>query len=200
MPAVKGARPIKNKEVMDFHFHLEKNELKIPTIDKYQTIWREWLNYSNCKSLIGLDNFNKKSNQLSISHKKYLIPQPRVSLGLALNNVVNSMIDISDGLIQDATHLAVNSGLCIHLDVDKIPRPHIQNVTNDMLLEAALYGGDDYELLFSCDQDQEVLLKKISKEINVKITKIGNFDTYEDTFLKFKNNSEIPKNKSYLHF
>lgn len=57
MPAVKGARPIKNKEVMDFHFHLEKNELKIPTIDEYQTIWREWLNYSNCKSLIGLDNF-----------------------------------------------------------------------------------------------------------------------------------------------
>lgn len=151
-------------------------------------------------SKIGLDNFNKISNHLSIAQKKYLIPQPRVSLGLLLNNVANSMIDISDGLIQDATHLAVNSGLCIHLDLDKIPMPHIQNVTNNLLLESALYGGDDYELLFSCNQDQEQKIKKISKEVNIKITKIGNFDIYEDKFLKFKNNSEIPKNKSYLHF
>jgi thiamine monophosphate kinase len=103
------------------------------------------------------------------------------------------MIDISDGLIQDATHLAVNSGLCIHLDLDKIPIPHIHNVTNNLLLKSALYGGDDYELLFSCNQDQEQLIEKISKEVNLKITKIGNFDIYEDKFLKFKNNSEIQK-------
>ena len=151
-------------------------------------------------SKIGLDNFNKTSNHLSIAQKKYLIPQPRVSLGLVLNNLVNSMIDISDGLIQDATHLAVNSGLCINLDLNKIPKPDIQNITNDVLLEAALYGGDDYELLFSCSQDKQTLLEEISKEMNIKITKIGNFELFEDKFLKFKNNLEVPKNKSYLHF
>lgn len=57
MPAVRGARPIKNKELSDFHFHIEKNDLKIPTLDEYQTIWREWINYSDCKSLNGLDDF-----------------------------------------------------------------------------------------------------------------------------------------------
>jgi thiamine-monophosphate kinase len=151
-------------------------------------------------SKIGLDNFNKTSNHLSIAQKKYLIPQPRVSLGLALNDIVNSMIDISDGLIQDANHLAVNSGLSVHIDLNKIPCPDIQNISNDILLEAALYGGDDYELLFSCDQEKELLIEKISKNNNIKITKIGYFDIYKDEFLMFQNNSEIPKDKSYLHF
>ena len=69
-----------------------------------------------------------------------------------------------------------------------------------MLLEAALYGGDDYELLFSCNQNKQSSLEEISKEINIKITKIGSFKPYEDKFLEFKNNLEIPKNKSYSHF
>ena len=58
MPAIRGARPIKNKEIIDFHFHIDKNELKIPTLDQYQSVWREWINYSNTKSLQGLDDFS----------------------------------------------------------------------------------------------------------------------------------------------
>ena len=149
---------------------------------------------------IGLDNFNKKSKYLSIAKEKYLIPQPRVNLGLLLNNVANSMIDISDGLVQDTTHLAMNSGLCVELDLNKIPVPNIPNISNNSLLNAALYGGDDYELLFSCNPNQEKYLKKISLTNNIKLTNIGVFKTYEDKFLKFKNTSKFPENKSYLHF
>ena len=58
MPAVRGARPIKNKEISDFHFHIEKNDIHIPTLDEYSNVWKEWLNYSNSKSLLGLDNFS----------------------------------------------------------------------------------------------------------------------------------------------
>ena len=28
MPAVRGARPIKNKELSDFHFNIDKNQIK----------------------------------------------------------------------------------------------------------------------------------------------------------------------------
>ena len=69
--------------------------------------------------------------------KKYLIPQPRVNLGLLLNNVANSMIDISDGLVQDTTHLAMNSGLCVELDLNKIPLPNIPNISNNSLLNCS---------------------------------------------------------------
>ena len=151
-------------------------------------------------SKIGLDNFNKKSKFLSIAKEKYLIPQPRVDLGLMLNNVANSMIDISDGLVQDARHLAINSGLCVELDLNKIPLPNIPIISKSSLLNSALYGGDDYELLFSCNPNQEQSLKEISLLSNIKLTNIGKFKILEDKFLKFTNTSKIPKNKSYLHF
>ena len=110
------------------------------------------------------------------------------------------MIDVSDGLVQDTTHLAMNSGLCVELDLNKIPLPNIPNISNNSLLNAALYGGDDYELLFSCNPNQEKYLKKISLTNHIKLTNIGHFKAYEDKFLKFKNTSKFPENKSYLHF
>lgn len=55
MPAVRGARPIRNREVLDFHNKL--NDVKIPTLVEYERVWREWLNFSKHKSLVGLDNF-----------------------------------------------------------------------------------------------------------------------------------------------
>ncbi len=151
-------------------------------------------------SKIGLDNFNKESKYLSTAKEKYLLPEPRVNLGLLLNKVANSMIDISDGLVQDTTHLAMNSGLCVQLDLSRVPLPYIPNISNKSLLNAALYGGDDYELLFSCNPNNEKLLKKISQTINIKLTNIGNFNIYENDYLRFKNTSKIPVNKSYLHF
>ena len=38
------------------------------------------------------------------------------------------MIDISDGLIQDATHLAKSSKLTVELDLSKIPLPIIKQL------------------------------------------------------------------------
>ena len=57
MTAVRGARPIRNKEISDFHFHIEKNNIHITTLDEYAGVWRDWINYSNNKSLTGLENF-----------------------------------------------------------------------------------------------------------------------------------------------
>jgi hypothetical protein len=57
MPAVRGARPVRNKEIQDFHWHLDKNNLKNITLLEYEKVWREWFNYSNTKSLRGLEKF-----------------------------------------------------------------------------------------------------------------------------------------------
>jgi len=151
-------------------------------------------------SNIGLINFKNKSSIFNIAKNRYLLPQPRVDLGLALKTVVNSMIDVSDGLVQDATHLAVNSGLSIELDLKTIPIPKIKNISYDELLDAALYGGDDYELLFSCDPKDECFIKNLSKKINLKLTKIGFFKEFSNKYLFFKNSSKMPSDKSYLHF
>ncbi len=150
-------------------------------------------------SKIGLDNFNSKKNEFAEAKKKYLLPQPRIDLGISLKKIVNSMIDISDGLVQDATHLAKNSNLSIELEICKVPVPIIKKLDKKIILNSALYGGDDYELLFSCNSSNEDHLKKMSSELNVNITKIGIFKKFYKEFLYFKNNFSKPKN-SFMHF
>jgi len=150
-------------------------------------------------SKIGLDNFSSNSKDLSQAKKKYLLPQPRINLGIELRNIATSMIDVSDGLVQDATHLAVNSNLSLELNVNQLPLPSLKFIQKEELLNAALYGGDDYELLFSC-KENDLLLEKLSKLSNVKITKIGVFKKIQKMYLNFKGLEEVPKIISYSHF
>ena len=150
-------------------------------------------------SKIGLDNFNSNFKEFQEAKRKYLFPQPRIDLGISLKNIANSMIDISDGLIQDATHLAKNSNLTVELNLSKIPLPNIKQLDKEIILNSALYGGDDYELLFSCNTCNESLVKKLSAKLNLKLTKIGVFREFKKKYLEFKNNNSKPKN-SYLHF
>ena len=56
MPAVRGARPIVNSEVTEFHNNLQIDSY--PTLEEYTNVWREWINYSKNKSLLGLNKFS----------------------------------------------------------------------------------------------------------------------------------------------
>ena len=151
-------------------------------------------------SKIGLDNFSSNLESFYQAKQKYLFPQPRVSLALSLRKIATSMIDISDGLVQDSTHLAINSNLTLELDISNLPLPKCSSLKVGQILDAALYGGDDYELLFSCKVGHEKYLKKLSDKTGVKITKIGFFTEFKDVFLKFKEFDQIPKPISYSHF
>ena len=151
-------------------------------------------------SKIGLDNFLSNLESFSEAKQKFLLPQPRVNLGLALRKIASSMIDISDGLVQDSIHLATNSNLSLELNISKLPLPNCTSLKEDEILNAALYGGDDYELLFSCDPVHESYLKELSKETNIKITNIGFFSEFKDVYLKFNGLNQIPKTISYSHF
>ncbi|MDC3116335.1 thiamine-phosphate kinase [Alphaproteobacteria bacterium] len=151
-------------------------------------------------SKIGLDNFKSTLKGFSLAKKKYLFPQPRVNLGISLKKIANSMIDVSDGLVQDAAHLAKSSSLSIVIDVEKIPLPISIDLKKDILLDAALFGGDDYELLFSCKPTHEKSLKKLSLEHNINLTCIGFFQRYKKQNIIFQNRYQYYKNKSYLHF
>ena len=132
-------------------------------------------------SKIGLDNYSSNSKDLRQAKQKYLYPQPRVNIGLALRKIATSMIDISDGLVQDSNHLATNSNLSLELDVNNLPIPDCKSLKKDQILNAVLYGGDDYELLFSCTGN-ETHLSDIAKESNIKITKIGVFKEFQKTY------------------
>lgn len=84
-------------------------------------------------------------------------PWPRVEEGLLLAGAgIGAMMDISDGLLLDATRLARASSVHVEIDLDTIPvAPGLVELSRAAGLDpqrAAATGGDDYELLVSADR------------------------------------------------
>jgi thiamine-monophosphate kinase len=98
---------------------------------------------------------------------RYQCPEPRVALGQMLQGLAQGCVDISDGLLADARHMAKASGVCIEIDLASIPvLPGVDP------LQAATWG-DDYELLFTLPAQKEAALFTLSQRLGVKITRIG---------------------------
>lgn len=82
----------------------------------------------------------------------HLFPEPRLAVGQALlrRKLATASIDISDGLSTDLTHLCKSSNLRAEIDSAAIPiHPLVRQLLPADPLQAALHGGEDYELLFS---------------------------------------------------
>ena len=114
--------------------------------------------------------------------ERQLKPEARLDVVRFLheNNIVpSSMMDISDGLASELLHISHNSELGCKLFQKKIP---IEENTSKMAEEldmeptqAALNGGDDYELLFTVSTDD---YEKIKNE--ERISFVGHMADEED--------------------
>lgn len=82
---------------------------------------------------------------------RFYRPTPRLVLGRALLGSATAAIDISDGLLADAGHLAGASGLKLVLDPERVPLSAALRSHPDpeWRRRCALAGGDDYELCFT---------------------------------------------------
>ncbi len=78
-------------------------------------------------------------------------PRARIALGLELLGRASAAIDISDGLLADAGHIAAASGVRLLIEPELLPlSPALAaHPSRDQALRWALAGGDDYELCFS---------------------------------------------------
>ena len=87
----------------------------------------------------------------SPARERYLHPQPRVALGQSLRGIASAAMDVSDGLVQDAGHLAAASGVALVIEAERVPLSGTVRaaIGHGFSREEALTGGDDYELLFT---------------------------------------------------
>ncbi|MEO7255120.1 MAG: thiamine-phosphate kinase [Casimicrobium sp.] len=103
-----------------------------------------------------------KADASSAQIAKYECPEARVSLGVALRGVATSCIDISDGLLSEAAHLAEASGITININFAAVPTNlRVQLASAEHAARARhclLSAGDAYELLFTAPVAQHAVV------------------------------------------
>ncbi|WP_313147488.1 thiamine-phosphate kinase [Diaphorobacter nitroreducens] len=109
-------------------------------------------------------------------------PTPRVALGLALRGVASSAIDVSDGLLGDLGHILKASGVgaCVDATVATnllAASAQQAGATADFdaqtLMQCALAGGDDYELVFTAPPAQQAAVQAAAQASGTRATRIG---------------------------
>jgi thiamine-monophosphate kinase len=105
---------------------------------------------------------------------RYRLPRPRLALGEALRGLAHAAIDISDGLLADLGHIVETSKLGAEIRVDLLP---LSAADLPGAQDAALSGGDDYELLFTTAPSQRDAIGGLAEKLDLPITRIGQMRT-----------------------
>lgn len=104
--------------------------------------------------------------------ERYRLPRPRIALGEALRGVAHAAMDISDGLVADLGHVLAASKLGAEIGTHCLPLSKAAAGQRGAL-EAALTGGDDYELLFTADPEQRPAIQAIAEQEKLPLSMIG---------------------------
>ncbi len=95
-------------------------------------------------------------------------PRPKLDLGrlLADGRVASSAIDLSDGLSRDLHRLCRASGLSATLEIDRLPVDtgigELGGLVRLDPLRLALFGGEDYGLLFTVPKRKRALAERLA--------------------------------------
>lgn len=101
-------------------------------------------------------------------------PIPRVELGAQLRSVATAALDISDGLLGDLKHILNQSKVDAQIWIDQLPKSAILLKQDSSIQnQFSACGGDDYEICFTAAKHQRDAIEKISKTLNLPLTRIG---------------------------
>ena len=166
-------------------------------------------------SSLGLKIQSGKKWKCSAKSRKHLLerhltPTPRLKESQLLAQStfkINSMIDISDGLVQDLHHICKQSGTGALIFEEKLPQsPAFSKVCSDNNLSLApfiLNGGEDYELLFTLPADGVKNLYRQFEKAEALVTHIGEITQPSEKVSLLKKNGKreiLPQSSGFNHF
>jgi thiamine-monophosphate kinase len=108
--------------------------------------------------------------------QRYLLPQPRNALAAAVLQCASAAMDVSDGLAGDLTKLCRASRVAAEIDVARVPLSAAVRAAlaaDPALLETALTGGDDYEILLTLPPAGLAAFRAAAQSAGVAVTEIG---------------------------
>jgi thiamine-monophosphate kinase len=129
-------------------------------------------------------------------------PTPRVAAGRALRGLASACIDISDGLVADLGHILEASAVGARIQLNRLPlSPAYDPAFETVGWEAALSGGDDYELCFTLPPEREPGLRKVAARLGVSCCHIGDIAAEPGLrILDEAGQSYLPARAGYDHF
>ncbi len=155
------------------------------------------------RSAAGLDAQEKGIDAAALIRAHYH-PQPRILEGqwLCREDAVHAMIDVSDGVVQDAGHLCERSGLGVAMTsasvaVDPVLADFCAH-SDKSLQDYVFTGGEAYELAFAIDRDRfGEVLDAFRSEFKLPVTVLGQFS---DEFQGVMIDGARPADIGYEHF
>lgn len=161
-----------------------------------------WLGASTAGLLVLKNQLNKEKFKSLV--QAHLMPLPRLAEGQALvSQEVKAIEDISDGLASELHHLSEESKVKIVVEKKKLPLARsvrkVAKALNKNSFEIALYGGEDYELVFSVKPSLMEKVQEALAKIGTKVTVVGKAQKGRGVFLK-ENGNLWPIGLGYDHF
>lgn len=141
-----------------------------------------WVSGTLGNAAAGLDLSRERSpvpEQFAGLVEAHLNPRPRMELSgaLARSRMVNAMIDLSDGLATDLSHICLQSGTGAVIRAADLPASAALEEAGRLLerdpLRWMISGGEDYELLFTTPPAKKAEVEKLAAETEIRLTPVG---------------------------
>lgn len=139
---------------------------------------------SNCLKKRSLEEFQK--------------PQPPLEFVQEAKSMINSAIDLSDGLAGDLKHILNSSSVGAKIEINAIPMHKWFKENNQF--ELAMCGGEDYQILMTIQQKYHSKIQNLLKKYSLKGAMIGKIT--KDKKIEYTLNGkkiEVSK-KGFSHF
>jgi thiamine-monophosphate kinase len=135
---------------------------------------------------------------------RYLLPQPRNALAEVVRTHASAAMDVSDGLAGDFIKLCRTSGVAADIEVARVPFSDAAKAVIDAdpsMLETALTGGDDYEIICTVPAARCGSFNVATNTANVAVTEIGEIKAGEGArFLAAGGHALAFRRASFSHF
>jgi thiamine-monophosphate kinase len=135
--------------------------------------------------------------------QRYLLPQPRNALAAAVLQHASAAIDVSDGLAGDIGKLCRASSLAAEIDVARVPLSDAARAVvaaEPALIETALTGGDDYEIVVAVAPAGLTAFRAAADAAGVAVSEIGRMEAGERARFVREGKALTFARPSYSHF
>ncbi|CAA0091259.1 Thiamine-monophosphate kinase [Starkeya nomas] len=140
----------------------------------------------------------------SFLKERYLLPRPRLALARALRGRASGAMDVSDGLVGDLTKMLAASGVAGEIEVDRVPLSPAARAAikaEPALIETALTGGDDYEILAVMPDEELDAFTTFATAAGIGVSVIGRTQAGQGLTVRASNGAAMTFARgSFSHF